>query len=125
MVPPAVMNGFTSLSRSDAQSIFDFIQIGEKIKAIKLCRELTSTGLKESKEFVEYFELNKGEVFSCLSGGKHVFRYDPKKEDYINIIVSGAVEFTEEEDQKILREDLGNCPERLLRYIAFRFGKAA
>ena len=66
MTPPAVMNGFTSLSRLDAQTIFDLVQSGEKIKAIKLCRELTSSGLKEAKEFVGYFELHKGEVFFFL-----------------------------------------------------------
>lgn len=119
----STMHSFANLCSYDAQRIFDLVNTGEKIPAIKLARELTGSGLKEAKDFVEYFALNRDEVLSHLNGGKG-FHYDPKKDDYIQIIISGAKEFTNEEDRMILQEDLENCPERLLRYIAFRFGKA-
>ena len=117
-------NAFEALSVSDVERLYD-TGVGDKIKAIKLAREITGAGLKEAKDFVEYLLLHHEEVVQYFSKAqKGVFRYDPSKEDYINIIISGAREFTEADDQKLLREDLENCPERLLRYISFRFGKA-
>ncbi len=44
---------FAGLDEDDRREIRDLLAKGRKINAIKLHRELTGSGLKESKEFVE------------------------------------------------------------------------
>ena len=62
-----------SISDEDAEQIKLSIFAGRKIEAIKMYRELTGQGLKESKEFVEAVERElrqeSAERFTAPAGG--------------------------------------------------------
>ena len=47
----------TSLSDYERQQILDALRAGKKIEAIKLYRESTGQGLKESKDFIDELTL--------------------------------------------------------------------
>lgn len=44
------------LSQEDTNKLAELIFAGQKIEAIKICREITGLGLREAKEFVENLE---------------------------------------------------------------------
>jgi len=53
---------------TEMTSVMDYVKAGEIIKAIKLYRELTGLGLKESKEYVDSLRFaNELKVLKCQS----------------------------------------------------------
>lgn len=52
--PSAIIKGYNSLNHPNWQDeVLPILRSGQKINAIKRCRELTGMGLKEAKQAVE------------------------------------------------------------------------
>lgn len=104
---PYVINGL-ELNQREYEDFIAYVNRGEKIPAIKLIREKTDWGLKESKDFVDNYTGLKGkaDIISSINGSKNPYSANsanhanysgPKKSGacYIATAVYGSYEAPE------------------------------
>jgi len=110
------------LTKDQVVSIDDWYNHGEKINAIKQVREITGLGLKEAKDIIDDWPMERARIAQGWKNpiGPGKMKYIASRENYTQTLLElGSIDF-DEENLNLLKEDLNLCSEHLLRWLAYR-----